>query len=71
MNFPFLRTGLEREFLQLFLSSLAGFLCKGTNRNVHKSLVKENFEENSCKTHLVCFNQLDFLAAPVKSKQGK
>lgn len=40
-------------------------------RKHSRAFTKENFKENSCKTHVVCFKQLDFLAAPVKSKQGK
>lgn len=40
-------------------------------RKHSRAFTKENFKEHSCKTHVVCFNQLDFLAAPEKSKQGK
>lgn len=46
-----------------------GWFCEQQKRS--QGFAKENFKATSCKTHLVLFKQLAFLAAPVKSKQGK
>lgn len=69
MNFPILRTGLET--ILAVVSSLADFFVQRHKQECSQVFSKENFQENICKTHPVCFNQLDFLAAPAKSKQGK
>lgn len=70
LNISFPGIGLERETTAKILWSV-GFFVKRQQQKCSQVFTKENFKENSCKTHLVCFNQLDFLAAPVKSKQGK
>lgn len=70
----FLSWGLEREkqLQKPSKSCWVGFIFgKRQQQECSQVFTEGNLKENSSQTHWGCFKQLDFLAAPVKSKQGK